>query len=109
MPTGNAQCDQNIIIGGGVITVAQVNTTIVPACFNCLLSNGQPATAPVVFMIGEMVLPTNDAFIITGHQLIVSNFTGLPTLIDGRTNDFKCHDSSGNLGRRTVTTLSKEC
>ena len=111
--SGNARCNQEIKIGGTYITVAMVNTTILPTCFTCLNTSNMPAPSPTSFSVqtsskGQFTLiPLNDDVTQIGHQLFVTNFTSVPQLMDGRANFFECIDFNSQRFLRTVTTLSK--
>ena len=108
MPSGNAECLQNVTIGGNLSSIpAMVNTTIVPTCFSCLDFNNLPVNSPM-FMINGILVTFDIDVMVIGHQLIVENFTSLPLLLDGVINMFSCGSESSILFFSNVTTLSKK-
>ena len=108
MPSGNAECLQNVSIGGILLFIpAMVNTTIVPTCFSCLDFNNLPVESPI-FMINGILVTLDIDVMIIGHQLIVENFTSLPLLLDGVINMFSCENGSSIPFFRNLTTLSKK-
>lgn len=107
IPTGIPQCGQDIIIGDTVDV--EVNTMIVPTCFLC--SNNIPVSVPTVkpeFFVDGARIPLNVDVWQLLHQLIVTNFTSLPLLVDGKYNRFECINAIAIYYSKTVTTLSKE-
>ena len=88
------------------MSIAVVNTSIVPTCFSCLDVENRPAFMPSFFFASQ-IIPLNADVTQTANQIFVTNFNSFSLLLDGVLNIFRCVDSAGNLALRNVSTLSK--
>ena len=88
------------------MSIALLNTSVVPTCFTCLDMENMPAFRPSI-SIASNIIPLNADVKHVAHQLFVTDFGSIPLVMDGVLNHFQCIDSVGTLVSRNVSTLSE--